>query len=232
MVEEVAGRADDQLQGAVRQDAGLDHDSHAVFSDIGRGAGRFDDGRHAGQQGGAKLLKHAPDREVEGVDVHGHALQRAEDVASHESAALGQRLQAAVQQKGVVGQLAAPLGGVGEQRARAALDVHPAVGAGGAGQGRESVELLLAGDDRLGQAFQHLGALVERHRAQGWPANSAGVCGHGREVDPLGAELGGRRAVQGAGDVDQAAGRGDPITADEVEKLEGFHRGTPEINGL
>src|SRR3712207_7335421 len=67
---------------------------------------------------------------------------------SHERAAPAERLDGAVEDDGVVGQLAAALAGVGQQRAEAAVDVHRAVAVGGAGAAGQGVERGLAGQDR------------------------------------------------------------------------------------
>jgi hypothetical protein len=76
MIEQVAGRAHDELQRALGKNVRLDHDPDRMFGEVaGRGGGLHDRG-HAGEDGGAKLLQHAPDGEIEGVDVNRDALQR------------------------------------------------------------------------------------------------------------------------------------------------------------
>ncbi len=72
VVQERAGRAGDELQGPLRQDVGLDHGLDHGRRHIAGGRGGLDDGGNAGDERGRKLLQHAPDREVEGVDLHGH----------------------------------------------------------------------------------------------------------------------------------------------------------------
>jgi hypothetical protein len=50
------------------------HDqAHRRLGQVAGGGGRLGDAGHAGQEAGRKLLQQAPDREVEGVDVHRHA---------------------------------------------------------------------------------------------------------------------------------------------------------------
>ena len=148
MVEQIADAADDQLDGARRQDVRLDHDAECGFAQIGGCRRRLHDRRNAREQGRRELLEHAPDREVEGVDVHRRALERGIDVLADERACLRQALELAVEQDVRVGQLAAALGREGEERPGAALDVDPAVLAGRAGQIVELVQLLLARHDR------------------------------------------------------------------------------------
>lgn len=75
-------------------------------------------------------------------------------------------------------QLAAADAGVGEQGAGAALDVDPAVGAGGAGVAGNLVELFLALGQVQGQGLEALGALLEVHGQERGQAALAGV-GHG-----------------------------------------------------
>ena len=128
VVEQVAGRAGDQLDRALGQDARLDDAADDEFGQVGGLAGRLHDRGDAGDEGRRDLLKHAPDREVEGVDVDRDAGQRGEDVLGGEGRVLRQHLDVAVGEDAGVRQLTAGLGGVGEQRAGAALDVDPAVG--------------------------------------------------------------------------------------------------------
>jgi hypothetical protein len=131
-VEQVAGAADHQLQAAGRQQAGFVHQAHHGFGQVAGGGGRLDDAGHAGQEGRGELLQHAPDREVEGVDVHRHAAARHQDVAAGEVALLAQGDRRAFVHQVARRQLAAAHARIGEQRGVAAFDVDPAVGAGGA----------------------------------------------------------------------------------------------------
>ena len=143
VVEEVADGAGDELQRAGGQDAGVDDPAHGELGQVGGLARGLHDAGHAGDQRRRDLLQHAPDREVEGVDVDGDAFERGQDVLGGEAAVLRQELDVAVGEDAGVRELAAGLGGVGEQRADAALDVDPAVGAGGAGGEALGVELFL-----------------------------------------------------------------------------------------
>ena len=183
---------------AGRQHVGLDHDPERGFGEIAGRRGRLDDRRHAGEQRRPELLEHPPDREVEGVDVDGDALERGVDVLADEAAALRQRLHLAVDQDPLVGQLAPALGGEGEERAGAALDVDPAVGAGRAGVVAELVQFLLARHDRVGERLEHPGALVEGQAPQRRPADLAGMVEHRREVEAAAAGLGDHLAGDGA----------------------------------
>ena len=68
-VEQVARRADDELERAGRKQAGLQNQlDHSVRRQRRRG-GRLGDHRHAGEEGAGELLGEAPGREVERVDV-------------------------------------------------------------------------------------------------------------------------------------------------------------------
>ena len=107
----------------------------------------------------------------------------AEKVPSFDS-----ELDVAVGQDAGVRQLAAGLGGVGEQRADAALDVDPAVGAGGAGGEALGVELLLEAHQVLAEGLQHRGALVEGEAAQRRADGVAAVGEGGGEVDAGGVD--------------------------------------------
>ena len=202
----------------------LDHDPDRQLGQITGRAARLHDRGDAGEQGRPEFLEHAPDREVEGVDVDGDALERGEDVLADEAAGLRQRLHRAVDQHPAVGQFAAALGGEGEERAGAALDVDPAVGAGGAAIVGELVQLLLARHDRIGEVLQHPGALVEGQRAQGRAADRARMIEHRPEIEAVAAGLGDHLAGDGAVHVSEAAVAGDPAVLRVIEELQGLHR--------
>ncbi|MDT4825452.1 hypothetical protein FQZ97_587380 [compost metagenome] len=183
-VQQVAGAADHQLQATFREQAGFVHQAHGGFSEIAGGGGGFDDARHAGEEARRELLQHAPDREVEGVDVHGQAAARHQDMGAGEGALLAQRHGRTFVDDVSRRQLAGADAGVAEQGAAAALDVDPAVGAGGAAVAGQGVELFLV--------------LVEVER-QGLEARRALLEVHGHEAGDaaLAAELDGFGEVQG-----------------------------------
>ena len=183
---EPAGRMPDSID---RLDHGGGH--------VPGGGGGLDDGGHAGEEGRGKLLQHAPDREVEGVDLHGDAGDAGVDVLAGERAVAGQHLHGAVHHHLGVGQLAAALGPEGEQDADAAVDVDHRVDLGGAGLRRERVELLAAAVEVLRQLLELERALVEGQRAEFRLAGGAAVIHDGGEVEPLGAHL--RQELAGAG---------------------------------
>ena len=145
----------------------------AGFTIVGRPA------RNAGRE----LLEHPPDREVERVDLHRDAGPRGVDVLADERALPAEPLEAAVEDDGVVGQLAGALAGEAEEGADAALDVDHAVARGGAGAQRQRVELVLDLVEVLGQRLEQRGALVEGQRAQRGAADGAGVRRHLAEVE-------------------------------------------------
>ena len=72
-VKHVAHPSGHELQRAFRQQATVQQNAHTAFGDIARGRGRLRGG-HTGQQSGGKFLQHAPNGEVEGVDMHCDAL--------------------------------------------------------------------------------------------------------------------------------------------------------------
>ena len=84
-VEQVAGRADHELQAALRQQARLDHHPHHRLGQVAGRGGRLGDAGHAGEEGRREFLEQAPDREVEGVDVHRDAAARHQDVGAGEA---------------------------------------------------------------------------------------------------------------------------------------------------
>ena len=84
VVEQVAGRAGDELDGALGQDAALDDAADHELGQVGGLARRLHDRGNAGDEGRRDLLQHAPDREVEGVDVDRDAFERGQDVLGGE----------------------------------------------------------------------------------------------------------------------------------------------------
>ena len=184
LVEQAGGAAAEQLQRALGEDAGLDDPADDELGEVRRLAGRLDDRRQPGEEGRGELLEHAPDREVERVDLHRDAGPRGVDVLAEEGALPAELLRPAVEDDGVVGQLAGALAGVGEDRADAAVDVDRRVALGGAGAGGERVELVLALGEVLGQRLEQAGALVEGQRPERRTADRARVVGHRAEVEP------------------------------------------------
>ena len=212
MVQHVAQAAGDQLQRAFGQDAAVQHQFHCQFRHIAAVGGGFHDGGNAGQQGGCQFLQHAPDREVEGVDMHRDAAQRGADVLAQEGAVAAELLYVAVEVDMAVRHLAAALGGEDEHGADAAVDVDHVVGLRGAGVERQVIERLLVLVQVAGERLQHPGAVVECQLAQVGAAHGAGVVEHSLHVELVIAGAGNHLAGDGAGDVAGTCARCDPLT--------------------
>jgi hypothetical protein len=185
-IEQVARRTHHQLQRAFGQQARFDDQPHHRLGQVAGGRGRLDDGRHAGKKGRRELLERAPDGEVERVDVHGHAAPRHQHVRAGELACLAERHRRAFVDQVAGRQLVAAHAGIREQRAGAALDVDPAVGARGAGVRGDRIERLLALHQELGQRLQPRGALLEVERQQRGHADAPRVIDGFAEVDLVG----------------------------------------------
>jgi hypothetical protein len=95
----VAGRADDKLEGAVGQNAGLGNHARQRMRHIGRHGRGLGDDRSAGQQSGGELFQHPPAGEIERIDMHRDAVQRRHDVLASEAAGFRQRFHAAIEQE-------------------------------------------------------------------------------------------------------------------------------------
>ncbi len=215
MVQQVARAAHDQLQRALGQDAAGDDVLHHGLGEVAGDGGGLHHGGHAGHPVDGALLQHAPDGEVEGVDVHGHALLGHHDVVADEGALLAGADGLAVHVERHVAQGTAQAG-VGEQVADAALNVHPAVGLGGAGLVADGVILVLALHQVEGQGLEHASALGEGHLPQFGSAHGAGVVEHGGEVEAGGG--GGGHQFTGAciNKFSQVACAGYPLAAGVV----------------
>jgi len=153
--------------------------------------------------------------------VHGHALLGHHDVVADEAAGLAGLDGLAVHVEGHVAQGTAQAG-VGKKVADAALDVHPAVGLGGAGLVADGVVLVLALHQVQGQGLEHASALGEGHLPQLGSAHGAGVVEHGGEVEAGGGGGGDELAGGGVEEFSLRAGAGDPLAGDVVLQL---HRG-------
>ena len=220
VIQQGADGAGNQLQRALGQDAGfvdrLDHGGGHVAG----GGSRLDDGGHAGEEGRGELLQHAPDGEVEGVDLHRDAGDAGVDVLAGERTVPGQHLHGAIHHHLGVGEFPAALGPEGEQDADAAVDVDHRVDLGGAGLRRERVELLAAAVEVLREFLELEGPLVEGQRAQFRLAGGAAVIHDAGEVESLGAHLG--QEFTGAGVQDRCGTGcgggvgGPPGTPDEA----------------
>src|SRR5262245_2152809 len=106
MVEQVAGAAADELDRAGRKDSGLDHHPENGLREVRREGRRLHDRGDAGEERWRQLLEHPPDREVEGVDMYGDALEWYAHVPSNKAAALGDDLRSAVDVERLVRKLA------------------------------------------------------------------------------------------------------------------------------
>ena len=96
VVEQVADAATDQLEGAVREDAGVDDQTDHGLGQERRGGGRLDDGGQAGQKRRGQLLQGSPAREVEGVDLDGDTPAGGGHVGGEEGAVPGQDFRLAL----------------------------------------------------------------------------------------------------------------------------------------
>ena len=183
LLDQAGGTAAEQLQGALREQAGLDDPSYDQLGEVRRLAGRLHDGRQAGQERRGELLQEAPDREVERVDLDGDPGTRGVDVPTEEGALPTELFGRTVEDDRVVGQLAGALGREGEDGADAAVDVDRGVAPGRAGARGQLVELVLELGEVLGRRLEQPGALVEGQRPQGRPTDGSGVVGHRGEID-------------------------------------------------
>ena len=96
------------------------------------------------------------------------------------------------------GKLAAALGGEDKHRSDATVDVDQVVFLGRACGKAEIIKRLLVLTERHGQRLNHLGALVEVHRAQGRAADLAGVDQHSLCIERTVADAGEGRTCDGA----------------------------------
>ena len=98
--------------------------------------------------------------------MHRHAATRHEDVGAGEGAHFAQLQGRAFMDDVARRQFPRTEAGVGEERAVAAFDVDPAVGAGGAAVVGDRIELFLAFGQVQGQGLEALGTLLEVQRHQ------------------------------------------------------------------
>ena len=183
MVEERSDVTGDELDGTIRQQTGLDHVGHDGAGQVGSVGGGFDDDGDTGDEHGAELLEHAPDGEVEGVDLECQTLPGGEDMAADEGAVLRQALDSSVEVDRGVGHLPTCHAGVGEEGADAAFDVDESVALGRAG-GKSNLVVVLGPLHEVGaELLQDHAALVEGQLLQFRDAGGPRVLVDGGEVD-------------------------------------------------
>ena len=214
-VEQVAGRADDELQAPRGQQARAHHHPHQRLGEVARRRRRLGDAGHAGEEGRRELLEQAPDREVEGVDVDGDAAARHQDVGRRELPLLAEHDRRPFVQDVARRQLVAAHRRVGVERAGAALDVDPAVAARRAGVARDRVELFLPLVEVGRERLQARRALLEVEREQRRAAGAARERERLAEVELVGMGVVDRRAVDGAGQR-RAFAAADPAVGDQA----------------
>ena len=211
LLEQSGGTAAQQLQGPLGQDARVDDAAYDRLGQVGGLARGLDDARHPGEERGGELLQEAPDREVERVDLHRDTGSGRVQVLPEEGAAPAELLARAVQDDGVVGELAGALRGEGEDRADAAVDVDHRVDPGGTGPGGQRVEGVLVLGEVLGHGLEQRCPLVEGQRTQRRPSDLARVRGHGGQVEPGGGDPG--HLLAGGGVVQGGSPRPRPGTS-------------------
>ncbi|GAP50615.1 putative uncharacterized protein [Streptomyces azureus] len=140
-----AHRTGDHLQVSGRQHAGVRDDPDRVLGEVGGQGGRLHHAGHARQHGLGELLQRRPHREVEGVHLEHQARGGADEVDAQGVLAPGEAFGGAFHEVGPVRQLGAGAGRVVAQDADAAVDVVAGVVEGGAGAGREGVQLFTGG---------------------------------------------------------------------------------------
>ncbi len=96
MVQEIAGGATNQLEGAGREDTGINNGAHHGFSQKTGNGGGFHDSRHTGQPIDSYFFKHTPYREIEGIDMDGNSFFWNQQVGAHKSGGLAQVMAFAI----------------------------------------------------------------------------------------------------------------------------------------
>src|SRR5581483_8664647 len=171
VVEQIAGAATEQLDRAGGQDPRLDDGFDDRFSQERGDRGRLDDRRYAREECRREFLQHAPDGEIERVDLDRRAFDGHADVPTDERTALGEIFRRAIDVEPLIRKFAAAAAAVREQRAESAVDVDPRVALGCAGRLGDLVEPILAFHEILAEGFEHPGSVVERQVAQLWAAD-------------------------------------------------------------
>lgn len=221
VIEQITDATADQLQAARRQQPGAVHQPHQRLGDIGRRRRRLGDHRHAGEKGRREFFQKPPAGKVEGIDMHGNAVQRRQNMHADEIAALGQALNVALDDKRRVRQFAPAARGVGRHGDNAAVDIDGVVAPRRAGVAGKRVEFDLVFVQMRHQGAQDVGALVERQRAQSRAANAAGMRNHARNVEAGTPEPRHYAAINGTGDIDRGSFGSDPAIAGEAVQGDG-----------
>ncbi|MNV75092.1 hypothetical protein D3C71_1683570 [compost metagenome] len=166
MIQQVARTAADQADRPHRDQAAVDDGFDHRLGDLRGSGSRFNDRGHPGKPGGRQFFQHPPAGKVKGVDMHRHTGFGCQHVARGKTAFLRQGDQLVFWPQGVIGQFATAEAGVGEHRADAAFDIHPAVRAGRAGLSRQGIKMIFLAQQMFGDRFQHCRAFDKGHRAK------------------------------------------------------------------
>jgi hypothetical protein len=208
VIEQVADGSEHELDCALRKHFRFDQHAEGGFGELCACGRRFDDRGHACEQRWRQFFKHAPDGEVEGVDVNGRAFQRRHHVLTDERALLRQTFDGAVDQDRIGGVRAASWRRRRTFRRRLRCRSSR----------RSSLHLCRrrerrarpAGQDRIAQGFEHPRAIVERQLAERGATDVARVGEGGCEVADRFTELRNRFARYGGADGRHRAARRDP----------------------
>ena len=185
MVEEVPRLTADQLQRALRQEVALDHDADRGLGHERRLRCRLDDRRDSRQERRGELLEHAPDREIERVDLDLDAGPWGEHVDAHERSISAEVLDLPIHDEVGVGKFSARSARVGQQDRGTAVDVEPRVRTRRPCPCREGIHDVPAGvvEKQLPQGAEDRGSLMERPSPQCCSADLAAVRDRRAKVD-------------------------------------------------
>lgn len=219
VVDHVTGRAGEELEGALREDPGLDDLVRHDLGEVHRGRRRLDDDRQPGQQARRHLLEHAPDGEVVCVDREHHPTVRGVHGLTHEPGMSEQRHGVPLAEDGVVGQLLEADRGIHREHVEPALDIDPGIGQGRPGGGVVRVDLLGPLAEVCGELLEQQRALVEGQRPQRGAAACASRPHRSLDVSPRRADHGDDGTRRRVDDRPPLVVGGEPLTCDVTLNL-------------
>src|SRR6185437_5946388 len=216
MIEEITDTAANELDGALGKEARLDDATECQLGQVGRGGRGLDDRGYSREKSRRQLFQHAPDGEVEGVDVHGRPFERHADVLAGEAAGFRQALRGAIDIDVRIGQLAHALARIHEEGGDAAVDVDPRIRLRGPGRIRERIELFFLFRQVLRERLEEPGALVKSQAAKVRTTDRARVREAGPDIESLGRGVGNHLARGRIAKGEGVSGPRLPATGDEA----------------
>ena len=182
VIQQVPRGTRNELQRTLRQNARLQHQAHTRLGDKTGWGCRLHNAWHTSNKRRRELLQHAPDGEVERINLHSDARNGGVNVAANKGAVLGKDLRLTISNHVRVRHLTATLGRNGEHGRNAAVNVDEIIPLIRARFVRQLVKLITVVLQEHGQFFNLQRTLMNGQLLQVLAANGAGIINSGSNI--------------------------------------------------